>query len=261
VAVAAAAVLIGAGQAGAESLELSSVRSTEVAIAMPIVAKGAEVGRDSLFVYVDAEGAACAPTPLAEAEETFETGRLTPVDGETLGVGAFTRTYPFTPRSDDQYEVCGYLDFSLQDVPDVIASYGFSVPEGPVPTPPLGPEGEEELKRMAEQHEQELIAERAEREARERAARAPLPTTIASPEAPVQAPAPAPAQHCVVPSLRGHSLPRARALLREAHCTLGGVKVTRGARGRRVVIAQRVRRGVLLAAGAAVAVVLGSPRR
>jgi hypothetical protein len=90
--------------------------------------------------------------------------------------------------------------------------------------------------------------ERAATEAAERAAvESPNPT----PE-PIHVAAP-PANACIVPRLKGHSLVAARRALRTAHCRLGHVHLS-GA----VVVGQSVRRGMRLGPNASVSVTLGA---
>jgi len=101
-----------------------------------------------------------------------------------------------------------------------------------------------EAERQAQLKQEEALAasEREKREAGEGAAR----------EAAERA-----AAQCVVPSLRGDSLGRARRTLSRAHCTLGKVKRGRLGAQRTVVLAQTVPAGHRLTAGAAVGVRLG----
>jgi hypothetical protein len=89
-----------------------------------------------------------------------------------------------------------------------------------------------------------------ERAASEAAERADVGSPSPTPE-PVHVAAP-PANACVVPRLRGHSLVEARRALRTAHCRLGHVH-----RSGAVVVGQSVRRGMKLSPNASVSVTLG----
>jgi beta-lactam-binding protein with PASTA domain len=72
----------------------------------------------------------------------------------------------------------------------------------------------------------------------------------------------APAVVCTVPRVVGLSLVRARAKLRHAHCSVGAIDrkpSTRAKRGK--VLAQKVKFGRRLRAGARVSLVVGKGRR
>ena len=64
------------------------------------------------------------------------------------------------------------------------------------------------------------------------------------------------ASACVVPRLRGDSLPEARHALRRAHCTLGTVTKPRGHHGPLVVVRQSAHKGSKLPTGSRVALTL-----
>jgi beta-lactam-binding protein with PASTA domain len=61
---------------------------------------------------------------------------------------------------------------------------------------------------------------------------------------------------CVVPALKGQTLPAARRALERAHCKLGGVKKRGHHRGTRHVASQSPRPGTHLRSGGAVGVTL-----
>jgi hypothetical protein len=69
------------------------------------------------------------------------------------------------------------------------------------------------------------------------------------------------ALRCVVPSLRGKTVAKARRALRLAHCRLGRVSSTRSRRRRGLIVAQRPRPGAVRADGAKVSVVVSRGRR
>jgi hypothetical protein len=90
-----------------------------------------------------------------------------------------------------------------------------------------------------------------------------LPSLGAQAEAQTQGdhPAKTVVQHCVVPSLKGDSLSKARRALSKAHCKLGKVTTPRGSsRAALVVTHQRTAPGKKLPAGARVDVTLGRER-
>jgi hypothetical protein len=124
------------------------------------------------------------------------------------------------------------------------------LPQNPVNQPSTngGPEALEHAGQAAAEEyaqylaQQQQAAERArrEREASERAQTTP------------KTPAP-----CVVPALGGHSLSGAKRLLSNAHCRLGHASVRRHGHARLAVVHQSVPKGRHLAAGSAIAIVLG----
>ncbi|MBV9311997.1 MAG: PASTA domain-containing protein, partial [Solirubrobacterales bacterium] len=66
-----------------------------------------------------------------------------------------------------------------------------------------------------------------------------------------------PAQHCVVPKLKGKTLKQARKALRKAHCKLGKVKRPKHSKHKRLVVRSlSVKAGTILADGARVGVKL-----
>jgi hypothetical protein len=100
----------------------------------------------------------------------------------------------------------------------------------------------EAAERAAKEHDIREAGERAGREAGERAALARSP-------------------RCVVPSLKGDSLARARRALDRAHCRLGRLSESRRYHGPLVVIKQSVQNGRELAADASVALTLNRPHK
>lgn len=109
--------------------------------------------------------------------------------------------------------------------------------------------------------------ERSEREAKEAAERKERETKEAAEQRAKQEAPPAPAQpgetntapsgatvHCVVPSLKDHSLSATRRLLVRAHCTLGKVNRPQGGHRMLVVTAQNPAHGMQLPDEATVAV-------
>jgi trypsin len=101
---------------------------------------------------------------------------------------------------------------------------------------------ERQAKQAVREYEAKLAKEREEAEAREAAARAQLKAEeqeSAEGEGPLAKAKPA---HCVVPSLRGDSLSKARHVLKRAHCRLGAVTASHG-HGRLVVVRQRAKPG------------------
>lgn len=71
---------------------------------------------------------------------------------------------------------------------------------------------------------------------------------------------PAPAR-CVVPRLKGKTLPKARSLLRRAHCALGRVSYARSSLRRGLIVSQRPRAGAFRPRGTKVRVVVSRGRR
>jgi hypothetical protein len=245
--------------AGGESLKLSLGATAVVGEPYAITAEGVTNGAHRLFVYVEAGGASCAANPSKETTEVFGAVALSPAEGEALSLGVFTVPYSYTPPASNLYSVCAYLDAQLEGAPDLTAGAGFAAPGGPFEASYLL-QLHEQLKQIAVEHEQQEERERARRRAEQEERERTPPTTLLHPTEqppPVQV-LPGAVAHCIVPSLKGHSLKAARRLLRHAHCTLGKVERPRHRGGALVVIRQRVRRGTKLRDGAAVAVVLGS---
>jgi hypothetical protein len=244
------------GLAQAESLSISLGGRPTLGEPLGVVAEGEADGSHGLFVYLQPGGQTCAFDPAQESSERLDVVTLSSAAGDPLGAGAFARTYDYTPEAENTYSVCVYLDQLAADPPDAIGGTEFAIPSGPVEVPTL--KQQEELKRVAVEHQEELertkrLAEQAERER-------PLPTAVHPPEAPPAAPV-AKAVRCDVPSLRGHSLAATRTALRRSHCKLGAVKRPSHAHGTLVVVRQSVKRGSKLRDGAAVAVVLGAVKR
>lgn len=108
--------------------------------------------------------------------------------------------------------------------------------------------------------------EAKEREAREAAAKAAAEAALRKQReeevaAALREPPPAtPTSRCVVPRLKGDTLPGARRALGKAHCRLGKVRWPRHRAGSLRVLEQSVAHGQSLVAGSAVAVTLGRAR-
>ncbi|HXP36785.1 MAG TPA: hypothetical protein VN817_03375 [Solirubrobacteraceae bacterium] len=115
-------------------------------------------------------------------------------------------------------------------------------------------EAEAARHRAAHEHEEQTAREQAARYAAEAAA------LSRRHEEESAAAAVAPRIRCVVPSLRGDTLPAARRALEKAHCSLGKVHRPRHRTGVLRVVAQSVAHSRSLAAGVAVAVTLGRER-
>jgi hypothetical protein len=250
--------------ASAESLTLVLGAKAELGEPYAITAEGVADGAHRLYVYVDPGGAGCAANPSKEMTEVLGAVALSAAEGEALSPGVFTMPYGYTPPASNGYSVCAYLDDLLEGSSDVSAHAGFAAPGGPVEAPYLfNPQVQEELKRIAVEHEQQEERERAKRRAEQEERERVPPTALLHPTEqppPVQV-VPLRVAHCIVPSLKRHSLNAARRSLRHAHCTLGRVERPRHARGPLVVTHQRVRRGTTLHDGAAIAVVLGPASR
>lgn len=249
-------------QASATSLNLVLGQRAGVGEPYAIAAEGDTNGASRLYVYVDAGGAACATDPSKEATEVSGVTPLSAVGGDVLASGAFTRLYSFTPPTRNGYSVCAYLYELPEGTPVLSARAGFAAPGGPVQAPYLfNPQLEEEMKRLAVEHQQREVQEQArlrkEKEERERIPASELAQPEQSPSVHVAA---GPVVHCIVPSLKKHSLGAARSSLRHAHCTLGRVTRPRHYRGALVVTRQSAPRNTKLHDGAAVAVVLGPVR-
>jgi hypothetical protein len=118
---------------------------------------------------------------------------------------------------------------------------------------------EREAKASAEQAAKEK-QEREARETQEREAREhpPVAQPPQEPEAGPSASNAPSAVRCVVPSLKGHSLPAATRLLVNAHCKLGKVTRSRGGHSKTLVVTtQSAAHGRQLPEGAAIAIQLG----
>lgn len=248
-------------QARATSLNLVLGQKAEVGEPYAIATEGATNGASRVYVYVDAGGAECAADPSEEATEVPGVTPLSAAGGDALTGGSFTRPYSFTPPAHNGYSVCAYLYELPEGVPALQARAGFAAPGGPVQAPYLyNPQLEEAIKRLAVEHEQRELQERArlrkEKEERERIPASELTQPEQSPPVHVAGPT----VHCIVPSLTRRSLSSARSSLRRAHCLLGRVRRPHYHRGALVVTRQSAPRGAKLADGAAVAVALGPSR-
>jgi hypothetical protein len=264
-AVAMAMSLAGATSAGAEPLDLSVAHGASAGQPLAVTASGVAGVARRLYLYAEA-GSFCGGTPQKEVTKVPTAVALTGAEGAALEAGSFTRTYQYTPTSDGDYSLCGYLDDSPEGLPAAYTGIGFIVPEGPVPTPPFSEAVLEELQQFAREAQEsealKLAREREQRESENSFWLSSIASEVARSETPSAPSRSAPAiERCVVPVLRGRSLAAARRLLRRAHCALGAVRRARARRGSEVVTAQRVRRGTVLAAGSPVSVVVGLPRR
>jgi len=110
----------------------------------------------------------------------------------------------------------------------------------------------EESERPAKEAAARAAKEREVREAGERAGREAAERELLAKQASTTM--------CVVPSLKGDSLPAARRALGKAHCKLGKVSKPRGHHKTLVVAGQGTKGGKTLADGAAVTVKLGPAR-
>jgi hypothetical protein len=115
-------------------------------------------------------------------------------------------------------------------------------------------EAEAARHRAAQEHEEQTAREQAAKYAAEAGA------LNRRHEEESAAAAVAPRIRCVVPSLRGDTVPAARRALDRAHCSLGKVRRPRHRGGTLRVVAQSVAHGRSLAAGVAVALTLGRER-
>jgi hypothetical protein len=114
-------------------------------------------------------------------------------------------------------------------------------------------EAEAARHRIAQEHDEQTAREQAAKYAAEAAA-------LNRRREEESAAAVTPRIRCIVPSLRGDTVPAARRALENAHCRLGKVHRPRRRAGALRVIVQSVAHGRSLAAGVAVAVTLGHER-
>jgi hypothetical protein len=257
------AITLGAASASASAESLTILLGVKAEAGEPYsIQVEVDVNAASrLYVYVDAGGASCAAGPAEEA--TYITGvvALSTVEGEAVGSGAVARRYIFTPASDGGYSVCAYVLQPPDGPVDLSAHADFGVTGGPAPASYLNnPQLQEEIKRIAVEHEQQEEQERQQaRQRLEEGERERIPATeYGSPESPPVAHILAtPLLQCIVPSLRNHSLVGARHALQRAHCALGRVERPRHLHGELVVTRQSARRGRSLPSGARVGIVLG----
>jgi Trypsin len=104
---------------------------------------------------------------------------------------------------------------------------------------------------------QEAQAERAAKELKSREESEAIERAQREVEAREEQPAKTAAEHCVVPSLKGDSLDKARRALSKAHCKLGKVNRPRGSSGGSLVVRHQLTApGRKLAAGSRVGVIL-----
>lgn len=250
-----AAMALFAPTASASTVSLSLGATAEVGEPYAILAEGEADEAAALYVYVESGGDRCAATP---GEEAGVSSALSIADGVAVGPGPFTESYSYTPPSQDGYSVCAYVDATPANSIVASASAGFAAPGGPDQAPYLfNPRLQEELKRIALEHEQQLERERAKQRAEQEERERVPASEDAHPEPPSTSTVSPSIPDCIVPSLKRHSLAAARLALRRAHCKLGSVVRPRHARGMLVVTWQSAPRGKKLHSGAAVGVVLG----
>jgi hypothetical protein len=226
--------------AQAVSLTITTNHKPTVGQALGITVEGTADGTARLFVYADFSGHSCASNPNNEYNQPSVVA-LSSVTGDSLATGSYSKGYSYTPAV-ERFRICGYLDDTSTGVPDV--SEGDVLGEGELPTgtwsgPPVVGSSEPPHGVI------ETAAEYYERLAREQAAQK----------------AAQPIVHCVVPSLKGDSLSRAKQVLLHANCKLGKVHKHRGAHGTLVVTGQSPAHGKRLAQGAAIGVALGARKR
>lgn len=213
---------------------------------------------DAKRIFVFVESTKCEGTPARE--DAKPTGRrLTPPEGEPLGPGGYAKKYTWKVAA--LHELSGVCSYIGAYSPSLSSELGWDaamceqrhssnverVGETPCPIPsvsqselfpPLKPPPGEVLTPQA-------LKEREEAKAREQA-KAREALEHAKPTA-----------RCVVPGLRGHTLHGSRAMLFNAHCKLGKVRVRHGGRGPLRVVAQTPKRNTKLTSGGRVSITLG----
>jgi hypothetical protein len=217
--------------ARAESLAVSIGAQPTVGKPLSVTAEGVADGAHQLYVYVQV-GSTCSPNPYEEISKTNVLALSGA--GESLSAGTYRQTHTYTPAATSAYEICGYLDDAATNTPDAVGSANF-IPAAETRTP------------QAELEYWERVARQAQ-----------SPTERQHAESEVQRIRPRITAPCVVPSLKGDSLRRARGALLRAHCRLGKVSRSRGVHGALVVIRQSPAHGRKLSQGSPVAVTLGS---
>jgi hypothetical protein len=113
---------------------------------------------------------------------------------------------------------------------------------------------EAERQQHAREHQELLAKEAAVKYASEEAALKRREEEEADAEAASHVPS------CIVPALKGDTLPAARRAIDKSHCRLGEVRESHRARGMLIVVGQSHRHGVKLAGGAVIAVTMGTAR-
>jgi hypothetical protein len=242
-----------------ESLTISFGAQATFGQPLTITAKGVADGAHGLYVYADQSGYSCAPDPHDEYNHKSSVA-LSSAAGDPLSAGSYSKSYTYVWGT-QALRICAYLDDTPSDTPDAFASV--SPWEDPVreylenqsPAQPTGERtvtlpGAIEAAYVNPQVEREFW-ERVAREAQGHQEREHAEREVQEAKRTIRA-------GCLVPSLKGDSLRRARWALRHAHCTLGRVSTRRGAHGALVVIRQSPARGFSLNRGAAVALTLGS---
>jgi hypothetical protein len=218
------------GVARAESLAISIGAQPTVGKPLSVTTEGVADGAHGLYAYVQA-GNSCASDPFEEISKpnvlAFSGA------GESLSAGTYRQTHTFTPVAASPYEICAYLDDTPSNPPDVVGSANF-IPAGETSNPQSEVEYWERVAREAQSPTERQHAESEAQRARSR-------ITV----------------RCVVPSLKGDSLRRARRALVKAHCRLGKVSRSRGVHRALVVVRQSPAHGRKLREGSAVAVTLG----
>jgi hypothetical protein len=260
--------LTATGALGAESLKVAVGADPAVEQPLGVTVEGVANGLDDLYVF--AATGECAPDPQEEASETFEVRSLSGAgahaygvaEGEALGTGDFERSYTFTPWAPEDFVLCAYLGEGSSAPPGARAQASFALSGAGIVKAPYLQEAVGEMKQITVEHSQQEQHEREQRQ-REKEERERIPPTEqlhAEPPRFVPPPTIDSRKKCVVPTLEGLSLAKARTALRHAGCRLGAVTRRGHPRGALVVLRQSARHGSRVRAGAAVAVVLGVPR-
>lgn len=108
--------------AQAESIEVSYSANPTQDIALHVYVSGVADGAHKLYVYVKEGEGECPSslTPLSFYEGTAL------VEGETLGAGAFSKEYAYTPPAARAYTICAYLDASYYETVDALGYAHFT---------------------------------------------------------------------------------------------------------------------------------------
>jgi hypothetical protein len=248
--------------AGAESLAISFGAKPTLGGPLSITAKGVADGTHRLYAYADQSGYSCAPDPYDEYNRSSVVA-LSSTTGDPLSTGSYSKSYSYTPRA-ELFRICAYLDDTLSDTPDAFATNSAS--EAPIkeylenqtPAQPTGtwegPQAPGAVPPIVTSTGMREYWERVTREAKGTPEREHAEHEAQKAQRTITT-------GCVVPSLKGDSLRRARRALRHAHCKLGRVSTDRRAHGALVVIRQSPTRGMTVDRGAAVAVTLASRKR
>lgn len=127
--------------------------------------------------------------------------------------------------------------------------------------PPQLPPSNQSANEAAARIVKEAEVERAAKERKAREESEAIERAQEEAEAREKQPAKTAAEHCVVPSLKGDSLNKARHVLSKAHCKLGKVTMPHGSSGGSLVVTrQRTAAGRKLPAGTRVGVTMGPKR-